>query len=60
MSRHKNIKVLFFAPHADDIEMGAPFMCLEALKLGNNVTEVLMTDIPLFPSVTRQIYPVSH
>jgi len=43
MSKRKNIRVLFFAPHADDIEMGAPFMCLEALKLGNNVIEVIMT-----------------
>ncbi len=44
MSKRKNIRVFFFAPHADDIEMGAPFMCLEALKLGNNVTEVIMTN----------------
>jgi len=43
MSKRKNIWVLFFAPHADDIEMGAPFMCLEALRLGNHITEALMT-----------------
>ncbi len=27
--------VMFFTPHADDIEFGTPFMYLEALRLGN-------------------------
>ncbi len=44
MSKFKDVRVLFFAPHADDIEMGAPFMCLEALRLGNHVTEALSTN----------------
>jgi LmbE family N-acetylglucosaminyl deacetylase len=44
-SRNKSdIKVLFFTPHADDIELGVPFMYLEALRLGNKVVEVVMTN----------------
>jgi LmbE family N-acetylglucosaminyl deacetylase len=42
--RIKDIKILFFTPHADDIELGVPFMYLEALRLGNEVVEVLMTN----------------
>jgi len=38
------ITVIFFTPHADDIEIGVPFMYLEALRLGNRVIEVLMTN----------------
>lgn len=37
-------KVLFFVPHPDDLEFGAPFMCLDALRVGNEVVEVLMTN----------------
>jgi LmbE family N-acetylglucosaminyl deacetylase len=40
----KNIKVMFFTPHPDDIELGCPFIYLEALRLGNEVIEVLMTN----------------
>lgn len=44
LKRIKHIKILFFTPHADDIELEFPFMYLEALRLGNEVVEVLMTD----------------
>ncbi|TFF85365.1 MAG: PIG-L family deacetylase [Promethearchaeota archaeon] len=44
MSRNKKLKFLFFTPHADDIELGSPFMYLEALRLGHDVVEVLMTE----------------
>jgi len=37
-------KVMFFAPHPDDIEMGCPFMFFEALRLGYKVIEVVMTN----------------
>lgn len=40
----KKFKILFFTPHADDIELGTPFKYLEALKLGNDVVEVVMTN----------------
>ncbi len=43
ISVNSNIKILFFTPHADDIELGVPFMYLEALRLGNQVIEVVMT-----------------
>jgi LmbE family N-acetylglucosaminyl deacetylase len=39
-----NTKILFFTPHPDDIEMGMPFTYLEAIRLGNEVVEVLMTN----------------
>jgi len=39
-----NIKILFFTPHPDDLEMGMPFTYLEAIRLGNEVVEVLMTN----------------
>jgi len=35
---------MFFTPHADDIELGCPFVYLETLRLGYNVIEVVMTD----------------
>jgi LmbE family N-acetylglucosaminyl deacetylase len=38
------LTVIFFTPHADDIELGTPFMYIEALRLGNRVIEVLMTN----------------
>jgi LmbE family N-acetylglucosaminyl deacetylase len=41
---NKPLTVVFFTPHADDIELGVPFMYIEALKLGNKVIEVVMTD----------------
>jgi hypothetical protein len=44
MSKSNTKKVVFFTPHADDIEFGCPFMCLKSLKLGYDVTEVLMTN----------------
>jgi len=43
ISLKSNIKILFFTPHADDIELGVPFMYLEALRLGNQLIEVIMT-----------------
>jgi LmbE family N-acetylglucosaminyl deacetylase len=45
LNQPKNkFKILFFTPHADDIELGTPFMFLEALRLGNEVVEVVMTN----------------
>jgi len=44
MNKKTKSTVLFFTPHADDIELGVPFMYLESLKLENRVIEVLMTD----------------
>jgi len=45
LNQPKNkFKILFFTPHADDIELGTPFMFLEALRLGNEVVEVIMTN----------------
>jgi len=38
------IKVLFFVPHADDLEFGVAFMVIESLRLGYDVVEVLMTN----------------
>ena len=38
------LKILFFTPHIDDIEIGVPFTFLESLRLGNEVVEVLMTN----------------
>jgi len=35
---------MFFTPHPDDIELGCPFIYLEAIRLGNEVIEVLMTN----------------
>ncbi|MBD3214835.1 MAG: hypothetical protein GF311_19645 [Candidatus Lokiarchaeota archaeon] len=40
----KNTKILFFTPHADDIELGVPFTYLESLMLQNEVIEVVMTN----------------
>jgi LmbE family N-acetylglucosaminyl deacetylase len=40
----KKVKILFFSPHADDLEFGASLPCMQALKLGNEVIEVLMTN----------------
>lgn len=40
----KHPKVLFFTPHADDLEFGAPFASIQCLKLGWDVVEVLMTN----------------
>lgn len=40
----KKVKILFFSPHADDLEFGASLPCMQALKLGNDVVEVLMTN----------------
>lgn len=37
------LKLLFFVPHPDDLEFGASLICIEALKKGYNVVEVLMT-----------------
>jgi len=37
-------KVLFFIPHPDDLEFGASLACIEALKAGMDVIEVLMTN----------------
>ncbi len=39
-----NLKILIFAPHPDDLEFGASAICIDALRLGNQVVEVLMTD----------------
>ena len=36
-------KVIFFVPHPDDLEFGASLMAIEALRLGWEVTEVVMT-----------------
>lgn len=40
----KKLKVLFFVPHPDDLEFGAALSCFEALRLGHDVTEILMTN----------------
>ncbi|NVM52319.1 MAG: hypothetical protein HWN66_01365 [Candidatus Helarchaeota archaeon] len=41
MSRNKRkLKFLLFTPHLDDIELGCPFIYLEALRLGYDVIEV--------------------
>lgn len=37
-------KVMFFVPHPDDLEFGAALVCIEALKAGMEVIEVLMTN----------------
>ncbi len=39
----KRFKVLFFVPHCDDLEFGAPLACIEFLKAGFDVVQVLMT-----------------
>ncbi|MBD3227681.1 MAG: hypothetical protein GF329_05790 [Candidatus Lokiarchaeota archaeon] len=44
MKKSNKLKILFFTPHADDIELGSPFMYLESLRLGHDVIEVLMTE----------------
>ncbi|TXT66255.1 MAG: hypothetical protein BAJALOKI3v1_40065 [Promethearchaeota archaeon] len=44
MSDLSKYTVMFFTPHADDIELGIPFMYLESLRLGNKVIEVVMTN----------------
>jgi LmbE family N-acetylglucosaminyl deacetylase len=44
MSDLSKYTVIFFTPHADDIELGIPFMYLESLRLGNKVVEVVMTN----------------
>ena len=45
MPRHGNrLKILFFSPHIDDIEIGVPFAYLESLRAGYEVVEVVMTD----------------
>ncbi|MBD3188629.1 hypothetical protein GF325_17505 [Candidatus Bathyarchaeota archaeon] len=36
--------ILFFVPHADDLEFGPVLTCIEALRQGHEVTEVLMTN----------------
>ena len=36
-------KVMFFIPHPDDLEFGAALVCIEALKAGMEVIEVMMT-----------------
>jgi len=38
------LKILFFTPHADDIELGVPFIYLKSLRLANEVVEVIMTN----------------
>jgi len=38
------MKVMFFIPHPDDLEFGAALVCIEALKTGMDVIEVLMTN----------------
>ncbi len=38
------LKILVLAPHPDDLEFGASAICIDALRLGNEVVEVLMTD----------------
>ncbi len=40
----KKIKILYFSPHADDLEFGISLTCIESLRLGNEVVEVLMTN----------------
>jgi len=37
-------KVMFFVPHPDDLEVGAAPVCIEALKAGMDVIEILMTN----------------
>lgn len=44
MTKSNIKKVIFFVPHADDLEFGIPYMCIESLLRGYNVIEVLMTD----------------
>lgn len=38
------MKVLFFIPHPDDLEFGVSLICIEALKAGMDVVQVLMTN----------------
>ena len=40
----KRPKILIFSPHIDDVEFGVPFFYVRALKLGFNVTEIVMTN----------------
>jgi LmbE family N-acetylglucosaminyl deacetylase len=40
----KRLKVIFFTPHADDIEIGTPFIYFQFLRSGHDVIEVLMTN----------------
>ncbi|MFO8020437.1 MAG: PIG-L family deacetylase [Promethearchaeia archaeon] len=42
-STHNN-PVLFFVPHADDLEFGTSFACIEFLRSGYTVKEILMTN----------------
>ncbi|MFX0099635.1 MAG: PIG-L deacetylase family protein [Candidatus Hodarchaeota archaeon] len=37
-------KILFFVPHSDDLEFGPANICVEALRLGCDVTEVVATN----------------
>lgn len=38
------VKVFFFVPHSDDLEFGPAITCVEALRLGCDVTEVVATN----------------
>lgn len=40
----KKLSILIFSPHIDDVEFGVPFFYTRALKLGFNVTEIVMTN----------------
>ncbi|TFG05619.1 MAG: PIG-L family deacetylase [Promethearchaeota archaeon] len=44
MRPSKVMKFLFFTPHPDDIELGCPFVYLQALRQGHAVVEVVMTN----------------
>ena len=37
------MKILFLVPHPDDLEFGASFSCIQALKCGYEVVEAVMT-----------------
>jgi LmbE family N-acetylglucosaminyl deacetylase len=44
MKPNKRLKILFFTPHPDDIEIGCPFMYYQALARKHNVVEIVMTN----------------
>ncbi|MBD3352064.1 MAG: hypothetical protein GF364_11310 [Candidatus Lokiarchaeota archaeon] len=44
MPIHNSLTFMFFTPHSDDIELGTPFVYLNAIRRGYNVIEVIMTN----------------
>lgn len=39
-----NLTFMFVTPHSDDIELGTPFLYLQAIRRGHRVIEVIMTN----------------